>query len=509
MSTMGSYYGFFAQDDWKVTSHLTVNLGLRYELNLGDSEKYNRIGDFSPFAPSPLASDPGLAGLLGEVAWIGGSNPHTTLPANFGFGPRFGFAYTLGKTVFRGGYGIDYLPRVVYGNGYGALETNQATTMVATLNNGLTPDNLLSNPFPTGIIPALNDRNPLVDVGASLGSMPVYHRSIGYVQMWNFGLQHELWHGIVVDAHYWGNKGTHLAADTQSVSGTVSLNLDQLPDPLLSLGSALNAQVPNPFYGLGLGGVLAGPTFSRQQSLLPYPQYTGVSQLYGLWGDSHYEAGSLQADKRFSSLLTFSVVYTRSKNMTDLRTPLDAYDLRAERGLAPFDVPNNFRLSWVFSIPYGHGRQFGSSVNGVTNAILGGWDLNSFVTLLSGFPIGIGRPALNDGKSAKLSDPTIAEWFNTSVFSTAPAFTFGNVGPVLPDVRTDWTRNMDAVLSKNFYVSVHDKKITSQLRIECFNLFNHPQFSSPNTSVTSASFGQITSQYNDPRDLQFALKILF
>jgi len=509
MSTMGSYYGLFVQDDWKVTSHLTVNVGLRYELNLGDSEKYNRIGDFSPNLQSPLASDPGLSGLMGQVSWIGGSNPHTTLPANSGLGPRFGFAYSLGKTVFRGGYGIDYLPRPVYANGYGALETNQATTMVTTLNNGLTAANTLSNPFPTGIIPALNDRNPLVDVGASLGNIPVYHRSIANVQMWNFGLQHEIPLGIVVDAHYWGNKGTHLAADTLSVGGTVALNLDQLPDQYLALGSALNAQVPNPFYGLGLGGVLASPTYSRQQSLLPYPQYTGVSQLYGMWGDSHYEAGSVQADKRFSGLLTFSLVYTRAKNMTDLRTPLDAYNLHAERGLAVFDVPNNFRLSGVFSIPYGHGKAFGANANRFADAILGGWDFSSFVTLLSGFPIGIGRPALNNGTSAKESNPTIAEWFNTSVFSTAPAFTFGNVGPVLPDVRTDWTRNMDAVLSKNFFVSIREKKITSQLRFECFNLFNHPQFSSPNTTVTSASFGQVTSQYNDPRDLQFALKILF
>jgi hypothetical protein len=165
----------------------------------------------------------------------------------------------------------------------------------------------------------------------------------------------------------------------------------------------------------------------------------------------------------------------------------------------------------VFSIPYGHGRSHGSSINGLANAVLGGWDVNSIVTMLSGFPIGIGRPSENNGQSAKLSNPSINEWFNTSVFSVAQAYVqqFGNVGPVLPDVRTDWTRNVDAVLSKNFPFSVADKKVTAQLRIECFNLFNTPQFNGPNTSVTSAAFGQVTSQYNDPRDLQFALKILF
>ncbi len=357
----------------------------------------------------------------------------------------------------------------------------------------------------------LNDRNPLVDVGASLGSIPVYTNSIGYAQLWNFGVQRELPGGTVLDVHYWGLKGTHLATDASSVGGTVSINLDQLPVQYLALGSQLNQLVANPFAGLGLGGVLSGPQISRQQSLLPYPQYTGVSQLYGEWGDSTYQAGSIQLDKRLSSLLTFSAVYTRSKNINNLRTPLNAYDLSQERGLTAFDAPNNFRLSWVFSIPYGHGRLHGAGINHFANAVLGGWDFNSFVTLLSGFPIGIGRPSINNGHSAKLSNSSISEWFNTSVFSVAQAYVqqFGNVGPVLPDVRTDWTRNVDAVLSKSFPFSVGEKKITAQLRIECFNLFNTPQFAGPNTSVTSASFGQITAQANDPRDLQFAMKILF
>ena len=128
---------------------------------------------------------------------------------------------------------------------------------------------------------------------------------------------------------------------------------------------------------------------------------------------------------------------------------------------------------------------------------------------MSGTPISISRPSVNNGQSAELGNRSIAEWFNTSVFTTAQAFTFGNVGPVLPDVRTDWTRNVDAVLSKNFAFAVAEKKMTAQFRIECFNLFNTAQFGAPNGTVTSALFGQVTSQANDPRDLQFALKFLF
>lgn len=510
MSTMGSYYGLYAQDDWRTTSRLTLNLGLRWEVNVGNSEKYNRIAIWNATEASPLASNPGLSNLLGSVNWIGGNNPSNTIATDWrGFGPRFGFAYSLNsKTVIRGGYGIDYLPRPVYANGFGALETNQTTTMVASINGGLTPYTTISNPFPTGIIASLNDRNPLVDAGTSI-ALSEHPTALGYAQMWNFGVQRELPGKMVLDVHYWGNKGTHDADDATSVLGSVTRNIDQLPDQYLALGSTLTQLVPNPFAGLGLGGVLAPAQISRQQSLLPFPQYTGISQDFGPWGDSMYEAGSVQVERRLSSGLTFSAVYTRSKNIDDVRTPLDNYDLHAERALAAEDVPNNFRLSWVYSLPFGHGRAYGAKANRVVDAVLGGWDFNSFITLMSGMPIGISRPAVNNGQSAKLTNPTIAKWFNTSDFSPAAPYTFGNVGPVEPDVRTDWTRDIDSVLSKNFRFAVHDKSITAQFRIECFNLFNTPQFAAPNTTVTSTSFGQVTAQANDPRDLQFALKFLF
>jgi hypothetical protein len=508
ISTVGDYYGLFAHDDWKVTSHLTLNLGLRWEVSIGDSEKYNRIATFNPTAASPLASNPGLSSLMGSLTWVGKSNPNDTQVTDWrGFGPRLGFAYSLNdKTVVRGGYGIVYLPRMVSANGLGAIEATRTTTMVASLN-GLTPYTTLSNPFPTGVLPPANDRNPLANVGASI-TAPERATALGYTQMWNFGIQRGLPGGIVLDVHYWGNKVTHLSTDVGN-QGVSSMNIDQLPDQDLSLGTALTQLVPNPFAGLGLTGVLAPATISRQQSLLPYPQYTGISLVYAPWGDAMYEAGSIQLEKRLSKTLTFTGVYTRSKNIDDERSPLDAYDLHAERALSPFDVPNNFRLSWVYSIPFGHGRAYGASSNRIANTVLGGWDFNSFVTLLSGVPLAISRPSLNNGQSAKLSNKTIAEWFNTSDFSVAPAYTFGNVGPAEPDLRADWTRNIDSVLSKNFHFAVRDKEVTAQFRFECFNLFNTPQFSGPNTSVTSSSFGTVTAQANAPRDLQFALKFMF
>jgi hypothetical protein len=148
-------------------------------------------------------------------------------------------------------------------------------------------------------------------------------------------------------------------------------------------------------------------------------------------------------------------------------------------------------------------------MNPVLNAIVGGWDLNGILGIQSGQPIGIGRPAVNNGKSAHLDNPTIARWFDTSVFSVAPAFTFGTVGPVLPDVRTDGQKNLDAVLSKNFTFHVMERAVRAQFRSEFYNVTNHAQFGPPNTSVSAASFGTINSQANNPRDIQFGLKVSF
>ena len=310
ISTQGSYYAVYAQDDWKVSDRLTVNLGLRWDVSLGDSEKYNRLAYFDPSATNPLGAAAGLPNLKGELTWIGQGNPSQQMQTDWkDFAPRFGFAYNVDKkTVVRGGYGIFYLPRVVQANGDGAIEAVRTTTMVATID-GVTPANTLSNPFPATnpIQPAANDRSPLANIGSSI-TAPLHQFHSGYAQTWSFEIERELPHGIVLDAHYWGNKGTRLLSNGGSSDGSTSLgfNINQLPDQYLSLGSHLNDLVPNPFYGVITTGALSGPTISRRQSLLPFPQYTTVNQVFTPNGDSSYQAATIQAEKRLSSTLTFS-----------------------------------------------------------------------------------------------------------------------------------------------------------------------------------------------------------
>ncbi|HEY3837681.1 MAG TPA: TonB-dependent receptor, partial [Bryobacteraceae bacterium] len=500
ISTQGLYFGAFVQDDWKVTDHLTLNIGLRWDVNVGDREKYNRLAYFNPTAINSLGKAAGLPNLMGNLTWIGQGNPGNQTSTDYkDFGPRFGFAYSAdAKTVFRGGYGIFYIPKIVQGNGDGAVEAVRTTPMVATLDN-LTPATSISNPFPQGILPPLNDRDPNANIGASIGA-PMFGFRNGYMQSWSAGLQRQLVWGLVLDAHYWGMKGTRLLE---------TWNINQLPDPLLALGSHLNDLVPNPFYGVINTGIFTSPSISRQQSLLPFPQYTAVQQVYVPAGNSNYEGMTLQVEKRLSSVMTFLAAYTRSKAIDDVRTPLDYYNRALEKGLSAFDTPNQFRLSGVYNIPFGRDRAYGKSLNRVVNAMFADWDLNGILTLQSGLPVALSRPSVNNGSSAHLDTPSIYRWFNTSDFAVAAPYTFGNIGPVLPDVRTAPVRNVDVVLVKNFSAKIVDHTVNVQFRSEFYNLFNHAQFGAPNGSPSSQTFGQVTTLANNPRDIQFGLKVLF
>lgn len=503
ISTQGLYDALYAQDDWRATSRISLNLGIRWDVTVGAREKYNRVAYFDPNAASPLAASVGLPNLKGQLVWAGQENPRNVQATDWNnFGPRFGMDFKADDTtVFRGGFGIYFHPKITQATNAGAVEAVRTTTMTASLDNGVTPYNTLSNPFPQGLLPPANDRSPLANVGQSISDVTHDFKN-GYSELWSFGMQKQFPKGFVLDLHYWGNKGTRILN---------TYNIDQLPDQYLALGTGLNAQVPNPFYGSVATGALAQPKISLQQSLLPFPQYTAVTQQYAPHGGSTYNAGTVQVDKRLSSSFTLLANYTWSKALDDVRTPLDNYNRRAERSFSPFDIRHQAHISFVYQIPYGHDRPLGRNQNRVLTTILGDWDISQITNLQTGLPVSVSRPALNPtGASARLSHPTIAKWFNTSVFTSAPAFTFGNVGPYLPDVRTQSIHNVDAVLSKNFGLgSYFDHPVTLKFRAEAYNLFNSVQFGFPNNSVTSQSFGQVTSTLNAPRDLQFALKLQF
>jgi hypothetical protein len=170
LSTKGQYWAGFVHNDWRVNDRLTLNLGIRYEVGIGDREKYNKLAWFDPNATSPIAGQAGIAGLKCTINRVGqGNDPNQQSTDWSNVGPRFGLAYKVtDKIVIRGGYGIFYYPRLIAGTNGGAIEAVQQTTMNATTNNGVTPADRLSKSFPTGVLPPLNDRSALANLGQSL-----------------------------------------------------------------------------------------------------------------------------------------------------------------------------------------------------------------------------------------------------------------------------------------------------------------------------------------------------
>ncbi|MCW5962761.1 MAG: TonB-dependent receptor [Bryobacterales bacterium] len=501
------YYAGYIQDDWKVSRKLTVNLGLRYDLNVGTQERYDRLNSLELNAPSPLQV-PGM-NLRGFLEFRGqGVDRSITRTDRNDFAPRIGLAYQLNQdTVIRAGYGIFYTPLLTI-NGVGTLGLDAETPWVATIDGGLTPENTLSNPYPQGFVLPSTDRNPLTNVGLAINSSTRDDRT-GYSQQWSFGIQRMLPQDTLIEVGYLGNKGSKLMFGDP-------WQLNWLPNELLALGAQLNQQVDNPFFGIIESGPLSGPRISRRQSLLPYPQYTGVNREFAAAASSIYHAMTVRMEKRTRVGLTLLGSYTVSKQIDDSSTQrgfldhapgiLDMENLRLERSVSSFDVPQRLVASFVYDMPFGRGKALGSNMPKALDFALGGWVIAGIATFQSGLPIAVSRPSLNNGTSAKLDNPTIDRWFDTSVFSAAPAFTFGNVGRLLPDVRGDGLHNLDFNISKNFFIK---ERYRFQLRGEAFNLTNTPTFGLPVGGVTNANFGRVNSQRNAPRAVQIAAQFHF
>jgi hypothetical protein len=333
-------------------------------------------------------------------------------------------------------------------------------------------------------------------------------------QQWNLNIQRELPWQMSLEVAYVGTRGLQL-----SRNGEDGLSLNQLDPQYLSLGSALNQQVDNPFFGLGTGGFFASPKISRGQLLRPYPQFTDIIPLYSSGASSNYHALQVSFSKRLSRGILVDGNYTWAKNIEEGLTHQDSYNIRGDRGLSTIDIAHRFVISYLYELPFGKGRKFGANAPGLLDAIIGGWQFNGITTFQSGTPLTITanntaglfnpltRPNTN-GKDPNLSgkvDERLNKYFDTSVYSQPAAFTFGNVGPAV-NIRNDGVRSFDLSLFKQFAPT---EKMRVQFRVEALNAFNTPRFGSPTTSVTATTFGQITSQANSPRQLQFGLKILW
>lgn len=504
--------GIFIQDDWKVTPKLTLNLGVRWEYEGATTDRYDAISNF----------DPALAFTINGVDFRGG----TVFPGVGGlprgyrdnwfnmFGPRFGFAYQVATgTVVRGGYGIYYAPTTGNFVRLGQTGFAETTAMVTSVDGGFTPANTLTNPFPDGVrLPLGSAAGP----GAALGITAegtVRGLGVPYAQQWNFNIQRQFLGDWIMELGYAGNSGVRLPAPIQ---------YDFLDDRLLSMGTQLQQQVPNPYFGIIPTGNLSARNVPLGSLLDNFPHLSGAGTL-DHWANSIYHALMARAEKRFSRGLSLLVSYAWTKTIDDnTGNGSNSFfnsgnngvqnwnNRRADRAVSTINLPHRIVITPLWALP------FGNSGNRITRSLLGGWQVGGIMTIQSGEPIAITQNGVAFGgfRPNVVGDPnaigerSIDRWFNTDAFAVIQPFTFGNAPRNLPNTRTDSLFQVDFSVLKDIPVT---ERVRAQFRGEAFNLTNTVTFGAPNGNRSAAAFGTVNGfivNY-DPRRIQLALKLIF
>jgi len=535
VSTQSFQYAGFAQDNWKVSPKLTLNLGVRYEINTPRSERHNRMNELDPNIESPVTA-PGMGTLHGGEVFMSSSHRTNYNIPWTDIGPRFGLAYQLdSKTVLRGGYGIYYSTGSTGAAGVGAVGYqgyDETTPWITTYQrDGATPWGRFSDPFPiTGPkLPPGSSLGLMNDVGfGATGPIPALDSTTPYEQTWSVSLQRNLPSNILLDVAYVGKKGTHLLYGGAQ-------NLDYLSSQTIQSTSAgdLLSYVSNPF-----AGVITDPNSGLSNSLvqayqlkLPYPQFTGFNRDLPPVANSIYSALQVRLEKRFSHGLQFLVTYTWSKSIDDastsqgwlggLVTMQDPNSLKLERSLSSFDIPHVLQFSYTYELPVGKGKALASKANPVVNAIIGGWQTTGIWRFADGRPIALGlqggqslptyggqRPDLTGALACNNGADFLTNYFaNPDVLSVPEPFALGTAARTEGSCRQPGQANANLSLFKQFTLSRLREGARLEFRLETYNAFNHPQFGGPNASFQSGNFGVITNQANSPRQAQAVLKI--
>ncbi|MEZ5404008.1 MAG: TonB-dependent receptor [Bryobacteraceae bacterium] len=517
------YYALYFHDDFRLNPKLTLNLGLRYEYETGLRGNDNAlIVGFDRTVTSPLPVVAGASPLQGALMYAGlnGAPAQTGNNNRNKLSPRIGAAYALdSKTTLRGGYGLFWAP-IPYGL-QSTLGYAQTTPVLASIDGNATPASVLSNPFPSGLLPIVgNSLGQLAGVGQSISFIDQFHRS-PRVHQYSFDIQRDFG-GITVLAGYVGTLSRNM------VLGTGNININQLEPSNLALGSALLARVPNPYYASGGTGLVGATSITRAQSLLPFPQFDRVNLTFSDRNSGRYDSLVLKAQKRMSFGLSFVSTWTYSKNqdgsfggpgnnLNGAGTIQNAYDTRAEYGLAVVDATHRLSSAFTYELPFGRGRKW-LSANRALDLVAGGWSMNAISIYQSGFPLAITQQSNNNSAlgaggqrpNATGASPAAAGsfasrldgWINPAAFSQAPAYTFGNVSRSI-GLRGPGQASWDMSVFKTFTLL---EGVKAQFRAEALNAFNTPLFRSPNSAFGNANFGRVTSQANFPRLIQLGVR---
>ena len=518
------YFATFLQDDWKVSQKLTLNLGLRYEIFYPRTEANSNLSGLDPTVPNSAAGGrPGALVFLGEgPGRLGRSSFADTWYK--GFGPRFGFAYSVTpKTVLRGGYGLSYAP----GNATAGLRASQRfgfgfsyqPTWQST-DAGVTPAFQLDNGLPLGAV-TLPNLSPTLANGSDIDYMSAGDGRPPYFQNFTFSVQRELPKSILVEAAYVGVKGTRLSTNL--------ININELDPQYLSLGTLLTRPANSPeARAAGIALPWSGFNGTVAQALRPYPQYNNIQARYNPNGNSTYHALQTKLDKRFSNGLSFLAAYTWSKTISDADQIAGLgpggqthYNRSLEKAISTNDIPHNLALSYVYELPFGPGKAF-LNRGGAVGKIAGGWTFTGIHQYYSGRPIvltanntlplfnGVLRPDVISGVERQLAydnfDPRMDRWINPAAFAAPSGFRLGTAARSYTDLRAPGFLNESFGLIKRTPLT---ERVLLTFRAEFFNAFNRVVFAAPEGNINNANFGRIARQANNPRQGQLALRLEF
>ncbi|MGH9721096.1 MAG: TonB-dependent receptor domain-containing protein, partial [Bryobacteraceae bacterium] len=527
-----TFTSLYTQDDWKLSTRLTVNVGLRWEYEGPTTERFDRsvrgydFGTANPieeraranYALSPIAEVPVSAFRTpGGLTFSGaGGQPRGLWSADRNnFAPRVGLAYQWSpKTVVRAGYGIFYDLFGVDRQDVNQGGFNQSTNIIPTLDNGLSYRATLANPLPDGLEPPLGARGGARTFLGRAISFFDEHPLNPYMQRWSVTVQRELPGRTVTGVSYVGNRGTKILTTRQ---------LSPIPEPYLSVSpvrnqpviDSLSAQVNNPFFGIPefTGTGLAAQRIARNQLLRAHPHFTGVTSNRSN-GFSYYHSFQVEVEKRMGRGLSFLTSWTYSKFM-EARTYLTESDLVPEKVISDQDYPHRLVVMTIYELPFGKGKAVLGNAGGLVDAIAGGWQLQGWFEGQTGQALGFGNAIFRGNLKdipIPVSERRAERWFNTEAgFERAANLQLANnvvrFSSRFNGVRGDGINNWDFSMFKNFRLR---EGLNLQYRLETYNSLNHVQFGNPNTAPANTAFGTVTAEKgHGQRQVTMALKLLF
>jgi hypothetical protein len=549
-----NYYGIFGQDSYKITPNLTLNLGLRWDLEIPRWEAHGNTSNISLAAPNPAAGGrPGALVFAGQGTGRSGTTDEKWADTYFkDFSPRFGFAYSpgrfKGRTVLRGGYGI-YYSALTYAEFGNDLQTGFQANPTFTSTNGFSPAFTLASGFPSYTPPPNLDPSQVNFSGNPANAYidPSYGRP-AMVQNWSIDVQQQLATDLILDVAYVGTHATHLRSSFDPIN--------RLPIQYFSMGSLLTQPVGSAgaqAAGIGLpypGFPADRPVF---QALQPYPQFFVLNTDCCLenMGQSSFNALEVQLRRRFHAGLNLLVSYTYSKTMTDADSALpffatlagggsvqNPYDLNNEKAVSNQDIPHNLVMSYIYELPIGKNKKW-MNKGGVSNAIFGGWAISGIQTYHSGQPFSFccasGAPTYGSTRFNQVPgvpiftqawldgtyNPTSGQPFlNAAAFSdpNAPAriaaggaYTFGSMSRSISQVRSLWYTSEDFNVLKRTYFNEHTDLLFQASFLDAFNRHIFDNRNGVDLNPNDANFGILNPAATilGPRRIQLQLKLEF